>query len=131
MTYVGISPLTSFPFPAWQDDTVDTIYYIYPLGPPSTLHPASRSKNWVIKEGRDPVGPRPGRSPSQAGELLLGARDAQRLRTMRQRLTNTRKRTNLKSHLSNTPTQHRLVRVKNLYVTGRHKLRHTPYTGKE
>jgi len=37
---------------------------------------------------------------------------------MRQRLTNTRKRTNLKSHLSNTPTQHLLERVKNLYVTG-------------
>jgi hypothetical protein len=50
---------------------------------------------------------------------------------MRHRLTNTRKRTNLKSHLSNIPTQHLLVRVKNLYVTGRHKLRHTPYTGKE
>jgi hypothetical protein len=65
------------------------------------------------------------------GSPPLGARGAQRLRTMRQRLTNTRKRTNLNSHLSNTPTQHLLVRVKNLYVTGRHKLRHTSYPGKE
>jgi hypothetical protein len=28
------------------------------------------------------------------------------------------------------PTQHLLVKVKNIYVTGRHKLRYTAYTGK-
>jgi hypothetical protein len=28
------------------------------------------------------------------------------------------------------PTQHLLVKVKTIYVTGRHKLRYTDYTGK-
>jgi hypothetical protein len=55
----------------------------------------------------------------------------QRLRTIRQRPTNTRKRTNLTIHLINIPTQHLLVTLKNIYVTGRHKLRYTDYTGNE
>ncbi|MDQ5827885.1 MAG: hypothetical protein M3441_27450, partial [Chloroflexota bacterium] len=58
----------------------------------------------------------------------------QRLRNIRQRPTNTRKRTNLNSHLINTPTRTSSApprNVKNIYVTGRHRLRHTTHTGKE
>ncbi len=38
--------------------------------------------------------------------------------------SNIRKRTNLNNYLINTPTQHLLVRVKSIYVTGSHGLRH-------
>jgi hypothetical protein len=85
----------------------------------------------ALRKGRGPTGPRPGRPPSQTGEhtskITCGT---QRLRTIRQRPTKTRKRTNLTIHLTNIPTQYLLVKVKNIYVTGRHKLRYTVYTGK-
>ena len=85
----------------------------------------------ALRKGRGPTGPRPGRPPSQTGELTSKITcGTQRLRTIRQRPTNTRKRTNLTIHLINIPTQHLLVKVKNIYVTGRHKLRYTVYTGK-
>jgi hypothetical protein len=84
----------------------------------------------ALRKGRGPTGPRPvGHPLRRANSPSKPTCGTQRLRTIRQRPTNTRKRTNLTIHLINIPTQHLLVKVKNIYVTGRHKLRHTDYTG--
>jgi hypothetical protein len=61
-----------------------------------------------------------GRLPSQASEQILqNPRDTQGLRTIRQRPTNTRKRSNLNSHLISTPTTRTsLFEIgKNIYVS--------------
>ena len=85
----------------------------------------------ALRKGRVPRGlGRVGQPLRRANSSSKPTCGTQRLRTIRQRPTNTRKRTNLSIHLTNIPTQHLLVKVKNIYVTGRHKLRYTVYTGK-
>jgi hypothetical protein len=100
------------------------------------IHLPRRSVNkGQVEEGPEPLGKDPGpvAHPLRLANSSSRTRHTQRLRTIRQRPTNTRKRSNLNSHLINAPTTRTslFLKAKNIYVTARHKLRHTPCTGQE